>query len=200
MSNLESLLQKTKRLENEANERISKLQKSLNEETSSRISLENNVREVESRHRRAIQEIREEKENDIKQKDLQVGQLKSEIISLTNQLQELNVKSEYKSAEITTNKSSDEAASKFKINGSMHTKSAVFVAGESLLITVNKCHDMNLNIVAGSESSFVASERNTQQLVQKDEKIDYLLKQIQQIQVSDSIRFSCTNNPFSHYM
>jgi hypothetical protein len=37
--------------------------------------------------------------------------------------------------------------------------------------------------VIGSESSFVASERNNQQIVQRDEKIDHLLKQIQQVQV-----------------
>ena len=39
--------------------------------------------------------------------------------------------------------------------------------------------------------SFVASERNNQQVVQRDEKIDHLLKQIQQIQVNDLIFWSC---------
>lgn len=141
MSDIDAMLQKTKRLENEANERIAKLQKSLNEETSLRISLENNTRDIDSRHRRTIQEIREEKDTELKQKDLQTGQLKSEIASLTNQLQELNVKSEYTSATVATNKTSDEAAGvKSRMNGSLQTKPAAFVAGECCLYRACPSH------------------------------------------------------------
>ena len=130
MSEIKSVLQKTKRLENESNERIAKLQKALNEETSSRISLENNSREIDARHRRAIQEIREEKDIEIKQKDSQMGQLKSELASLTNQLQELNVKSEYAGGAVASNTSSEEASATSRLKSPLQIKTASFVAGK----------------------------------------------------------------------
>lgn len=126
ITELESTLEKKKRLETEANERISKLQKSLNEETSSRITLENNMREIDARHRRGILQIREEKEQEIKEKESQVEQLQAENMSLINQLGELNVKNDYSSVEV---KDTPAVALQSRINGSMQMKPATFVPG-----------------------------------------------------------------------
>lgn len=127
ISELESTLEKKKRLEVEANERIAKLQKSLNEETATRISLEDNMREVDSRHRRAIHQIREEKESEGKEKDIQIGQLRAENSSLSNQLHELNVKSDYDNPK----DKSQQGESKTRSSGSLQLKTPAFVAGNN---------------------------------------------------------------------
>jgi chromosome segregation ATPase len=127
ISDIESTLEKKKRLEVEANERIAKLQMSLNEETSLRISLENNMREIDARHRRTIHQIREEKDQELKEKEALLGQIKAENESLVNQLRELNVKSDYKKDSEVKDKPTIDVHS--KMNGSLQSKSASFVPG-----------------------------------------------------------------------
>jgi chromosome segregation ATPase len=128
LSEAEVALEKVKRLEKEANERITKLQKTLNEETSLRISLENSSRDIDARHRRAIQEIREEKEAEVKQRDLQVGALKSEVAALKNQLRDLNVKTTENKSDFT--KSSEDVKTGVWQNGALQTRTLSLAAGE----------------------------------------------------------------------
>ena len=128
------MLDKAKRLEVESNDRIVKLQKSLNDETALRISLENTSREVDSRHRRAINDIRAEKEDEIKELEQAIGQLKSEISSYSLKLKEGAIKSDGDG-----NANAVKMKDTLSTNGSLTVKSPNFVTGIDFLYLSSVC-------------------------------------------------------------
>ena len=157
-------LERVKRSEKELIERVSKLQTSLNAETSQRIALENNIRDMESRQKRIMEQLREEHEIVLKRNEDQVKSLTEEISNLKSQLgrvEELPPSLERASSDSQHHQTSQSTHSHKQRSGTSTTPS----------------------MLSGGDSSFAASERYSQLLKQRDDKMEDLMRQIQQSQV-----------------
>jgi chromosome segregation ATPase len=77
----ESQIDRSKRLEKELSERIAKLQASLNDESSQRLSLESSIRDMEYRHKREMEGVREEHQSSRNAYEMKIGILQAEISS-----------------------------------------------------------------------------------------------------------------------
>ena len=94
----ENALERGKRSEKELTERISKLQSALNEESGLRITVENNVRDMEARQKRITEQIREEHEIILSRNQDVIKSLNAEISDLKSQLGRVEELKDHKDA------------------------------------------------------------------------------------------------------
>jgi len=158
----------------ESRDRIEKLQSSLDDVTSQRLSLESSVRDMEMRHKRAMDQVRDENDALSRSSQHEVAVLRTELESLRSQLN--GRVSDTNDRIYDGRKESKSVRSPDVCSDSSRTSSD------------QKWHRYETGakqvVLPGNESSFMASERAHQMILQKDEKIDDLTLQIQQIQKS----------------
>jgi hypothetical protein len=156
----ENVNERMKRAETTALERVNDLQNHLNDESSQRISLENSVRDMEYRQKRFKEQLKEEYEGKISEYEVQITLLKDEVRMLT---------------------ASKRDASK---SGRDEQKSSKKESEEQRRGDVKKKQSGAGSYATTENDSFAVSERSHQSLLQKDDKIDHLTRQLQQAEVA----------------
>jgi hypothetical protein len=179
----ENMIERMKRAEATALERVNDLQNHLNDESSQRVSLENSLRDMDYRQKRLREQLKDEYEGKASEYEVQITLLKDELSALIAAQQGKGTKRDMSKNSGNEQKSPKKESEEQRRGDVRKMKQAT--AGYSTGACVISFLLPRSSSLAESDS-FAVSERSHQTLLQKDEKIDHLSRQLQQAEVSSS--------------